>query len=67
MQLPLEKSGMYQYYRMLTACVVVNVWVGEPGYVQEDTRSYQCYHGAIVSHVKLYETKAFLPKAVTQT
>ena len=52
---------------MLTACVVVNVWVGEPGYVQEDTRSYQCYHSAIVSHVKLYITKAFLPKAVTQT
>ena len=52
---------------MLTAFVVVNVWVGEPGYMQEDTRSYQCYHGAIVSHVKLYITKAFLPKAVTQT
>ena len=46
MQLPLEKSGMYQYYRMLTACVVVNVWVGEVGYVQEDTQSYQCHHGA---------------------
>ena len=67
MQLSLEKSGMYQYYRMFTACVVVNVWVGEPGYVHRIHTNCQCHHGAIVSHVKLYKTKAFLPKAVTQT
>ena len=56
------RSGVkwWQYYGMLTACVVVSVWVGKPRWcMQEDTQSYQCHHGAIASHTNFFQT--FLP------